>query len=198
MEIPFVWIKNKQLINNALAIIKEIAKREGVKVIEVKPSDADEIYINSGGRTCIPNIHYTKLMLENPNIYFTKMDQVNVINKNDIVIVEKEKDLEDLEDELIERIKISKAYFRLPKIDCGKCGRKTCYEFAVDLVRNKADLRECVTLVSEKKLVIKANGKLIFLNPWLQDLVRKTVMALLTSLKGVEIKGDEKLLIEVR
>ena len=146
----------------------------------------------------MPNIHYTKLMLENPNIYFTKMDQVNGINKNDLVIIEKEKDLEDLEDELIERIKISKAYFRLPKIDCGKCGRKTCYEFAVDLVKNKADLRDCVTLVSEKKLVIKVNGKLIFLNPWLQDLVRKTVMALLTSLKGVEIKGDEKLVIEVR
>lgn len=198
MKIPFIWIKNEKLINDALNIMKNIADREGVRLIEVKFSDTNKIYINKDGLTCIPKMHYIKLMLEDPNIYYTTSENNDISDNNNLIVIREEKDLESLEEELIERVRISKAYFKLPKIDCGKCGRKTCYEFAVDLVRGKVDLRECVTLVSKKKLVVKVNGKLIFLNPWLQDLVRKTVMALLTSLKGVEIKGDEKLLIEVK
>ena len=198
MKIPLIWIRNRELLDDVLILLKEIAKQEKVDVIEVKSSEDKEIYISNEGKTCSPNKHYAVFMLENPAIYFTEMDSLNGINSDDVLVIEKAEDLSSLREELIERVRIAKAYSRLPKIDCGKCGRKTCYEFAVDLVRNKADLKECVTLVSEKKLVLKVNGKIIFLNPWLQDLIRNTIMTLIGSLKGVEIKGDEKLSVEVK
>ena len=198
MKIPFIWIKNKELLRDVIDILRAIAKQEKIDLIEVKFSEDKEIYITNKGETCSPKKHYTKFMLENPAIYFTTIETVNKVNSDDVLVIEKASDLPILKEELIERIRIAKAYSRLPRIDCGKCGRETCYEFAVDLVRNKADLKECVTLVSEKKLVLKVNGKIIFLNPWLQDLIRNTIMALISSLKGVEIRGDEKLLVEVK
>lgn len=34
----------------------------------------------------------------------------------------------------------------LPKTDCGKCGKRTCLAFAIDLAKGKSQLEQCTTL----------------------------------------------------
>lgn len=50
---------------------------------------------------------------------------------------------------------------------------------------------------NDLKLIVKINGRKLLMHPFVQRIIRKTVLAMLSTLKGVEIKGDETVEIEV-
>jgi len=50
---------------------------------------------------------------------------------------------------------------------------------------------------NDLKLIVKINGRKVLMHPFVQRIIRKTVLAMLSTLKGVEIKGDETVEIEV-
>jgi len=50
---------------------------------------------------------------------------------------------------------------------------------------------------NDLKLIVKINGRKLLMHPFVQRIIRKTVLAMLSTLKGVEIKGDETIEIEV-
>ena len=41
-------------------------------------------------------------------------------------------------------------YKRLPQLDCGSCGSPSCRDFAEDIVRGKAQERDCIFRLREK------------------------------------------------
>ena len=41
-------------------------------------------------------------------------------------------------------------YQRLPQLDCGSCGSPSCRDFAEDIVRGKAQERDCIFRLREK------------------------------------------------
>lgn len=45
---------------------------------------------------------------------------------------------------------IEEIYSRLPQLDCGSCGSPNCREFAEDIVRGKAQERDCIFRLREK------------------------------------------------
>ena len=45
---------------------------------------------------------------------------------------------------------IEEIYNRLPQLDCGSCGSPNCREFAEDIVRGKAQERDCIFRLREK------------------------------------------------
>ena len=45
---------------------------------------------------------------------------------------------------------IEEIYDRLPQLGCGSCGSPTCREFAEDIVRGKAQERDCIFRLREK------------------------------------------------
>ena len=45
---------------------------------------------------------------------------------------------------------IEEIYDRLPQLDCGSCGSPSCREFAEDIVRGKAQERDCIFRLREK------------------------------------------------
>lgn len=47
-----------------------------------------------------------------------------------------------------------------------------------------------------EKLTVKINDKSLRLNPFVHRMIRKTILAMLSTLKGVEIRGDET--VEIR
>ncbi len=49
-----------------------------------------------------------------------------------------------------------------------------------------------------EELTVKINGKGLPLNPFVQRMIRKAVLAMLSTLKGVEIQGDETLEIRIK
>ncbi|MCK4434095.1 hypothetical protein KAU92_01295 [Candidatus Bathyarchaeota archaeon] len=50
---------------------------------------------------------------------------------------------------------------------------------------------------NDLKLIVKINGRKVLMHPFVQRIIRKTVLAMLSTLKGVEIKGEETVEIEV-
>ncbi|MCD6445745.1 hypothetical protein J7L49_03050 [Candidatus Bathyarchaeota archaeon] len=57
--------------------------------------------------------------------------------------------------------------------------------------------------MSEKRkenegLTVKINGENLRMVPFVQRIIRKTILAMLSTLKGVEIRGDEVIELSVK
>jgi len=50
---------------------------------------------------------------------------------------------------------------------------------------------------NDGKLIVKIDGKDLPMHPFVQRIIRKTVLAMLSTLKGVEIQGNETIEIKV-
>lgn len=51
---------------------------------------------------------------------------------------------------------------------------------------------------NDGKLIVRIDGKELPMHPFVQRIIRKTVLAMLSTLKGVEIQGDETIEIKVK
>ena len=90
---------------------------------------------------------------------------------------------------------VIKRAFKLPNLNCGACGYESCYELAQGIVRGKKSAEDCPPLKPESEITV--NGKVLALNPFVSQIVRKTILGMLSSLKGyrrgsIEIKIEEK------
>ncbi|MFH1940192.1 MAG: (Fe-S)-binding protein, partial [bacterium] len=83
--------------------------------------------------------------------------------------------------------------FKLPNLNCGECGYKDCYGLAQEIVKGNKTLDDCPSL--EPSTLVKVNGKIISMNPFISKLVKNTIIGLLSSLKGF-IKGDIEIKIK--
>lgn len=97
------------------------------------------------------------------------------------------------------RIKVLEILDSLPKLDCGKCGREKCEDLAREVYDGLAKIEDCIVLKTEPILNAKIiiDGKNVPLQPFVSEFVRKTVLGMVSSLKNVSIRGDEKLCIEI-
>jgi hypothetical protein len=50
---------------------------------------------------------------------------------------------------------------------------------------------------NDGKLIVEINGENLRMHPFVQRIIRKTVLAMLSTLKGVEIQGNENIEIKV-
>jgi len=50
----------------------------------------------------------------------------------------------------------------------------------------------------EEKITIHVNEELLPLGDFVQDILRNTVLAMVSSLKGIKIKGEEKVSIFIK
>lgn len=90
---------------------------------------------------------------------------------------------------------IWKRSFKLPHLNCRSCGYPNCYELAKEIVRGRKTLESCVSL--EPQNLIKVNGNIISLNPFVEKLMTNTIRGFLSSLKGytegtIEIRIEQK------
>lgn len=51
---------------------------------------------------------------------------------------------------------------------------------------------------ADGKLMIKVDGKNLALNPFVQSIIRKTILAMLSTLRNTEIQGSETVEISVK
>lgn len=95
--------------------------------------------------------------------------------------------------------KILTTLSRLPRLNCGKCGHSSCEEMAVAIYKRKAKLSDCVTLRFKSKLRtrITINGVEVSIQPFVSEIIRKSVLGMVSSLKGVSIRGNEEIRIEI-
>jgi molybdopterin-guanine dinucleotide biosynthesis protein B len=75
----------------------------------------------------------------------------------------------------------------LPELDCQSCGYKSCEEFALAVLSGRARVKDCQPM--QGPVMLRVDGKVIPLSPFVQDLIANTFSGLLSSLKGS--KGEE-------
>jgi len=86
--------------------------------------------------------------------------------------------------------------FKLPNLDCGDCGFDSCYELAREIVKGRKRVSDCTRLVQDVE--VRVAGERMELNPFVSDILRKTIKGFLSGLKGfkegkIRIKiGDGK------
>lgn len=87
--------------------------------------------------------------------------------------------------------------FILPGLNCGACGRAECKDFAADIIAGKASPAGCKTTKGE--MSVTCNGSPLALNPFVSDILRSGITAMLGQLKGytpgelqITIKSGEK------
>ncbi len=71
-------------------------------------------------------------------------------------------------------------------------------EKLVDLVNSKVEVLVERKRKREEKITIQVDEKLLPLGDFVQNIIRNTVLAMVSSLKGVEIKGEEKVSIVIK
>ncbi len=72
--------------------------------------------------------------------------------------------------------------FKLPNLDCGDCGLDSCYELAREIVKGQRKVGECTRL--GRDVEVRVAGKQLELNPFVSEILRKTVKGFLSALKG--------------
>ncbi len=107
-----------------------------------------------------------------------RVSEFNILNDEDI--------------KKITEIAINKS-FKLPNLNCGKCGYQDCYGLAQQIVKGNKTSGDCSSL--EPSTLVKVNGKIISMNPFIAKIIKNTIVGLLSSLKGF-IKGDIEIKIK--
>jgi len=95
--------------------------------------------------------------------------------------------------------KISKILKCLPGLNCKKCGYPSCEEMAVAIYKRKARLSDCVTLRlrSELKTEVIIDKVEVPIQTFVSEIIRRSVLGMISSLKGVSLKGDERVHISI-
>ena len=83
--------------------------------------------------------------------------------------------------------------FKLPELDCGDCGVNSCYELAREILKGKRKIGDCPHLARDVEVGVA--GKPLEINPFVSDILRKTIKGFLSALKGFK-KG--KIRIKIR
>lgn len=82
-------------------------------------------------------------------------------------------------------LKIDGIVKKLPNFNCGECGFKTCREMAEKILTNERKLEDCRYYNPDVFMNIKVNERDIYLSPFVQNIVKNTIIGMLSSLKGV-------------
>ncbi len=99
-------------------------------------------------------------------------------------------------------VKMKKVYEilnQLAGLDCGKCGRETCQDLSLAIYEGQARIEDCqpLRLKPELETMITVEGVEIPIQPFVSEFVKKTVLGMVSALKGVQLEGDEKVKIEI-
>jgi len=111
------------------------------------------------------------------------------------LVVLKEKAIRFIE----EAKRISKISAQLAGLDCGKCGKATCEELALAIYKGQANPDHCIPLHVKPKLKTRliVGGSETPLQPFVSEIIRRSVLGMVSSLKGVKVEGDEEVHIDI-
>lgn len=85
--------------------------------------------------------------------------------------------------------------FKLPNLNCGGCGYESCYMMAQEIIKGNETVNNCVALNTDIK--IKINSQTLPLKPFVANLLKNTIIAMLSSLKEYR-NGDINIHLETK
>lgn len=93
----------------------------------------------------------------------------------------------------------STARAMLPGLDCGRCEWGSCDRMAMAISEGRADAGDCEVIRSKPSLgaEIIVGGAEVPIQRFVSEIIRASVLGMVSKLKGVSIRGDESIRIEV-
>jgi molybdopterin-guanine dinucleotide biosynthesis protein B len=88
---------------------------------------------------------------------------------------------------------------KLPRFDCEKCGYSSCYDAAVAIYNGRIKLSDCppLSVTQGKKTRITVHGIEIPIQPFVSEIIQSSIIGMISTLKGVSIRGNESLNLEL-
>ena len=84
---------------------------------------------------------------------------------------------------------------KLPGLNCGSCGFNSCEEMARAIIEGRKKFEDC-KVINVEDISIEINGEKIFIGEFVRKMLKKTFLAMISSLKTPEIKEGD--VIEIR
>lgn len=172
-----IFLKNKKNLEEIIKYFEaDIALIEGFKKEKTFPKivclreESEKAELFDGLQLCTAGFVSKGV---DPNLY-----DFNILNDEDI--------------KKIAEIAINKS-FKLPNLNCGECGYQNCYSLAQEIVKGNKTPGDCPSL--EPSTLVKVNGKIVPMNPFIAKIIKNTITGLLSPLKGF-IKGDIEIKIK--
>jgi len=172
-----IFLKNKKNLEEIIKYFEaDIILIEGFKKEKTFPKivclreESEKAELFDGLQLCTAGFVSKEL---NP-----KLCDFNILNDEDI--------------KKIAEISINKS-FKLPNLNCEGCGYKDCHGLAQEIVKGNKTPGDCPSL--EPSTLVKVDGKIISMNPFIAKIIKNTIIGLLSSLKGF-IKGDIEIKIK--
>lgn len=100
----------------------------------------NEFVANSRIRNLTENLEKGEGKCDGMNLYWDKKVEYEPFSPLD----------KDISKALIKMQQLEEIYERLPQLDCGSCGSPSCRDFAEDIVRGKAQEKDCIFRLREK------------------------------------------------
>lgn len=114
-----------------------------------------------------------------------------------------ERDLETIVEKIVDFVEGEKKTYavlnELPQLDCGKCGFESCFDLARAIERGEMSKKSCIPMNLGSKLMCRVilDEKEIPLQVFVSEIIRRSMLGMLSTLKGVETKGNEFIEVKV-
>jgi len=95
-------------------------------------------------------------------------------------------------------MKVDEILKKLPGLNCGECGFKNCRELAMKIAEGKAKFENCVVLSAGQNLLVYIDNEKIPVGKFVQNIIRKANLGIISNLKGISLKEGDNLRIEIR
>ena len=107
--------------------------------------------------------------------------------------------LSAVRDFIYDRRRLNDILKQLPGLNCGKCGYRSCLGLAKAVMSGKASVEDCAVRRSKEKIKasILIDDKRIPTIPYISELIRRTILAMVSTLKGADLHGDEYVQIRI-
>lgn len=87
---------------------------------------------------------------------------------------------------------------KLPGLDCGDCGCPDCAAMAEEISLKRKKFADCVVINAGRKVEIKISDDDVPIGSFVQGLVTKTILGMVSSLKKADVKPGDTVEIKIR
>jgi|TARA_B100001971_G_C18254200_1_gene580659 molybdopterin-guanine dinucleotide biosynthesis protein B len=87
---------------------------------------------------------------------------------------------------------------KLPLLDCGDCGFETCRDMAKEISIGKKEFQNCLVIYAGRKVEINVGGNPVPVGNFVQNLVSKTIVAMVSTLKKTNLNNGDLIEIKVK
>lgn len=114
------------------------------------------------------------------------------------LLADEETAREFVDETIIPLIRTGRIWKTLPDLDCGECGYESCREMAEAIARKKDLGAKCTVESDTSRLVIQIGETRLAMKRFVQDLIRGSILAMVSTLKGATISGDENVTVIIK